>query len=257
MNAYKKGDQLTLGKSTVFANKQGVSSANSGATASNTLPDVCLTQIGNAVVPIPYSNTAQSSDLKDGSKTVHVDKASAAIDGCSYSKSTGDEAGNKKGIISGTKGDKAEFGNYSFDVKIEGKGVCRNTDLTMHNNRNTIGMNSDSSADPPPPKNPPPPKTTFRFKVLEHISWENYDPDAKCFKPGDANNNPIQNRKFKIRFSDGSIREETTDDEGIIELKDQDVHSKFEVIFEPEDARLNNKYYLFHHAITPLAKILE
>ncbi len=243
--------------STVFANKQGVSSKNSSATASNTAPDVCLTQIGNAVVPIPYPNTATSSDLKDGSKTVKVDGASAAIDGCSYSKSTGDEAGNKKGIMSGTKGDKAQFGNYSFDVKIEGKGVGRNTDLMTMNNKNTIGINSDSSADPPKPKNPPPPKATFRVRIVEHISWENYDPKAKCFKPGDANNNPIKNRMFKIRLPNGNVISKPTNDEGVIELADQDLHSKFEVIFEPEDASLNNKYYLFHHVITPLEKILE
>ncbi len=246
-----------MGNSTVFANKQGISNANSGAVASNTAPDVCLTQVGIAIVPIPYSNTAKSSDLKDGSKTVKVDGAMAAIDGCSYSKSTGDEAGNRKGIISGTVGNKAEFANYSFDVKFEGKGVCRNTDLMTMNNKNTIGVNQDSSADPPVPKYPPPPKDTFRFKVLEHISWNNYDEKAQCFLPGDAKNNPIKNRKLKIRMPDGTILEETTNDEGVIELKDQEIHSRFEVIFEPESAKMNNKYHLFHHAISPLEKILE
>jgi len=245
-----------LGNST-YVNKQGWSHKGSNATANNTAPDVCLTQVGNAVVPIPYPNTAKSGDLKGGSKTVTVDGQSAAIDGCSYSKSTGDEAGNRKGVSSGTHKGKAEFTNYSFNVKCEGKGICRNADSMMMNNGNTIGVNNDASADPPIPKIPPPPKDTFRFKVLEHISWNNYDVKTQCFKPGDADNNPIKNRKFKIRMPDGSIREETTNEEGVIELPGQDRHAKFEVIFEPENAQVNNKYYLFHHAITPLEKILE
>lgn len=238
--------------SSVFANKQGVSSANSGATASNTAPDVCLTQIGNAVVPIPYPNTAKSSDLKDGSKTVKVDGATAAIDGCCYSKSTGDEAGNKKGIMSGTKGDKTEFANYSFDVKIEGKGVGRNTDLTTMNNKNTIGMNSDSSADPPKPKNPPPPKDTLRIKVVEHMDWDTYDKKSDKFHLGYEGNKPIAERKFKIKLSDGSIIEKTTDANGLIELNDQDPHGRFELISESEDVEINYTEFLFSHAITPL-----
>ncbi len=242
--------------SSVFVNKQGWSHKGSGGVSTNTAPDVCLTQVGNSVIPIPYPNIAKSSDLKDGSKTVKVDGASAAIDGCCYSKSTGDEAGNRKGIASGTVGDKAQFINYSNNVQAEGKAVCRNADLMTHNNKNTMGMNMDSSATPPVPKQPPPPKTTFRVTVLEHISWENYDEKAKCFKPGDAKNNPIKNRMFKIKMPNGDIREEHTNDKGVIELTGQDYHSKFEVIFEPENATVNNKYYLFYNAITPLEKIL-
>ncbi len=242
--------------STVFANKQGVSSKNSSATASNTAPDVCLTQIGNAVVPIPYPNTAQSSDLKDGSKTVKVDGASAAIDGCCYSKSTGDEAGNKKGILSGTKGDKAQFANYSFDVKIEGKGVGRNTDLMTMNNKNTIGINSDSSADPPKPKNPPPPKDTLRIKVVEHISKDNYDKKARRFRLGHEDNKPIAGRKIKIKLPDGSIVEKATDDNGIIELTGQDPHGKFEIIFQPDNAKQNSRHFISSRGITPLKRNL-
>ena len=35
-----------------------------------------------------------------------------------------------------TKG-KAEFVNYSFDVKVEGKDVARALDLMLHNDKNT------------------------------------------------------------------------------------------------------------------------
>ncbi|MBP9014570.1 MAG: DUF4150 domain-containing protein [Smithella sp.] len=240
--------------SNVYVNGQGWSHKGSGGTAMNTAPDVCWTQIGLAVVPIPYPNVAKSSDLKDGSKTVKVEGQPAAIDGCNYSKSTGDEAGNRKGIISATKGDKAEFTNYSFDVKCEGKGICRNGDLMSMNNSNTIGRNRDSSAEPPPPKNPPPPKDTIRIKVVDHLSWSAYEKESKRFKMGHEENKPLSDFRFKIKLPDGSEVEATTDANGIIELKDQDPHGRYEITHIPDSAKLNNNHYLFSHAITPLKK---
>lgn len=38
-----------------------------------TAPDVCLTPVGNLVVPIPYTNVAVSMDTSNGSKSVFVD----------------------------------------------------------------------------------------------------------------------------------------------------------------------------------------
>ena len=55
-----------------------------------------------------------------------------------FSTSTGDEAGTAGGGVasSKTKG-KAEFVNFSFDVKFEGKNVARAFDLMLHNDKNT------------------------------------------------------------------------------------------------------------------------
>ena len=55
-----------------------------------------------------------------------------------FSTSTGDEAGTAGGGVASnkTKG-KAEFVNYSFDVKFEGKNVARAFDLMLHNDKNT------------------------------------------------------------------------------------------------------------------------
>jgi hypothetical protein len=103
----------------------------------NTFPDVCLTQVGNAVVPIPYSNTAVSQDTSKGSKTVFVDGNPIMLKDSVFSKSTGDEAGDKKGVGSGTVGDEAKFVNYSFDVSVEGRNVCRRLDPMTSNKGNT------------------------------------------------------------------------------------------------------------------------
>ena len=240
--------------SSVFVNKQGWSHKGSGGTATNTSPDVCLTQIGKAVVPIPYPNIAKSSDLQGGSKTVKVDGQSAAINGSSYSKSKGDEAGNRKGVMSGTQGDKAEFANYSFNVKCEGKGIGRNADLMTHNNKNTMGVNSDSSMEPPAPQQPPPPKDTIRIKVVDHLSWNGYDKKAKRFNLGQEENSPIAGMKFKIKLPDGSEIEKTTDDTGVIEFPGQDPHGRYEVTHVPENAKLNNNHYLFSQTVTPLKR---
>ncbi len=55
-----------------------------------------------------------------------------------FSMSTGDEGGSAGGgmISSKIKG-KAEFVNFSFDVKFEGKNVARAFDLMLHNDKNT------------------------------------------------------------------------------------------------------------------------
>ena len=129
--------EAIVGKSTVFVNKQGMSNKGSGAVVVSG-PDVCLTPMGTTVVPIPYTNVARSASLADGTKTVKIDGTMGAIDGCCYKKSSGDEPGSKKGVGSGTIQDKAEFINYSFDVKIEGKGACRNLDPMTQNNKNAM-----------------------------------------------------------------------------------------------------------------------
>jgi hypothetical protein len=54
-----------------------------------------------------------------------------------FMMSTGDEAGSLLGIASNKIKGKAEFVNYSFDVKFEGKGVARALDLMLHNDKNT------------------------------------------------------------------------------------------------------------------------
>lgn len=124
--------------STVFANKMGISHKASGA-VSTVGPDVCMTPKGKSSVPVPYTNTAKSADLEGGSTTVFIEGQPAAVKGCCYSVSTGDEPGSDGGVSSGTTSEKAEFISYSFDVKIEGKNACRNSDIMTHNNKNAMG----------------------------------------------------------------------------------------------------------------------
>ena len=122
----------------VFANGMGISHKGCGG-SSTVFPDVCKTPTPGGPVPVPYPNTAKSADLVSGSKTVKINGQSVAIKGCNFCVSTGDEPGSAGGVASGKTKGKAEFVSYSFDVKIEGKNVCRHGDLMTHNDKNTMG----------------------------------------------------------------------------------------------------------------------
>jgi hypothetical protein len=101
-------------------------------------PDVCKTPTPGGPVPIPYPNIARSADTAKGTKKVSVEGKPACIADSNFSTSTGDEAGTAGGgVASGKTKGKAEFVNYSFDVKFEGKGVARSFDLMLHNDKNT------------------------------------------------------------------------------------------------------------------------
>jgi hypothetical protein len=80
------------------------------------------------------------------------------LKGSNFSTSTGDEAGTAGGgvISSKTKG-KAEFVNYSFDVKVEGKNVPRLGDM-MIQNKGGAGNTPPMPEVQPPIVVPPPPK---------------------------------------------------------------------------------------------------
>ncbi len=123
---------------TTFANTRGIAHKGSGGT-SIVFPDVCLTQIGKAVVPIPYPNIGKSADTAKGPKSVKCDGEMPMVKSAIYSKSTGDEAGSKKGVVSGTIQAECEFMMYSFDIKFEGKNVCRLGDPLFHNKKNIMG----------------------------------------------------------------------------------------------------------------------
>ena len=123
---------------TTFSNGRGMVHKGSGG-KSLVFPDVCLTKVGKPVVPIPYPNLGQSADTTKGPKTVKTDGQMPMVKGALYSKSTGDEAGDRKGVISGTHKDVCEFMLYSFDVKFEGRNVCRLGDPLFHNKKNIMG----------------------------------------------------------------------------------------------------------------------
>jgi hypothetical protein len=113
---------------TVNANKMALVHASSSG-MNMIFPDVCKTPSPAGPIPIPYPNIAQSSDTADGTSTVKVDGNPVMVKGANYSKSSGDEAGTAKGIMSSKNMGKATPLLYSFDVKLDGKNAQRLTDM--------------------------------------------------------------------------------------------------------------------------------
>ncbi len=122
-----------------FANLRGIVHKGSGG-ISIVFPDVCKTPSPGGPVPIPYPNVGKASDTTNGPKSVKTDGKMPMVKGAKYSMSTGDEAGTAGGgVISGKIKAECEFMMYSFDVKIEGKNVCRLGDPLFHNKKNIVG----------------------------------------------------------------------------------------------------------------------
>jgi len=112
-----------------------VHSGSNGITMA--FPDVCKTPTPAGPVPIPYPNIAKSSDTAQGASTVKCDGNPVCVKDSNFMVSSGDEAGSLLGVASNKVKGKAEFVNFSFDVKIEGKNVPKAFDLMLHNDKNT------------------------------------------------------------------------------------------------------------------------
>lgn len=151
--------------SKVYANGLEIACrASSGKTVA-AFPDTCFTPPQAPPtppgVPVPYPNTALARDIAKGSKRVKFHSKEVYLKGVSYFKtSTGDEAGcaPKKGLITGKIKGKLYFQAGSVDVKVEGKNVCRNLDITTSNHGSMPGNTPpqphlSSLAPPAPPAN--------------------------------------------------------------------------------------------------------
>lgn len=122
-----------------FANGRGISHAGSNG-MSIVFPDVCKTPAPpGSPLPIPYPNTGRSSDTSGGPTSVTVEGKMPMVKGAKYQTTTGDEAGSVGGIMSSSTKGEAEFMMYSFDVKLDGKNVCRLGDPLFHNKKNAMG----------------------------------------------------------------------------------------------------------------------
>ena len=118
---------------TVYIN--GRSAVHKKSNGTLTTQDVCLT--GEEMLPITYFNIAKSADAEKTSTQVFIDGNGACHNKSIFAKSYGDEAGDHKGILSGTIQGKAEFITASKNVFIEGIPAVRQGDLMVSNNRNT------------------------------------------------------------------------------------------------------------------------
>ncbi|HYI02170.1 PAAR-like domain-containing protein [Hyalangium sp.] len=117
---------------TVIVNNLTVVHKDTGGMAI-AFPDVCKTPTPAGPVPIPYPNTAMSSNTAEGSQTVKADGQPMMLKSSYFSMSAGDEAGSAMGVASNKIKGKAYPKMYSFDVKVEGQNVFRFSDIMLQN----------------------------------------------------------------------------------------------------------------------------
>ena len=115
------------------------SSTNSGGTCF-AFPNVSLTQVGPAQVPIPYPSIGQLSDATGTSSDVKAGGSAVVIKSSTISSTTGDSAG-----LTGVKSGQPVSGNVTFktssnSVFANGQGVVRMFDQTEQNSGNAVGI---------------------------------------------------------------------------------------------------------------------
>lgn len=218
---------------TINANGLSIIHKGSGGEANATLPDVCATTIGKSTVNIAYGNNAKSSDLVNGTTTITADGGHPiAIKGSKFSKSTGDEGGDKKGVSSGTIQGEAEFISGSPTVLFEGKGVCRLSDQMTMNSGNTMCLGGA--------QNPSIPNNEVE-KLLHDLTIKCRHPDGILLKNAtfiifDESGAEIQSGQI-----DESGQGKAIDlSSGLISIKITESANPFEI---DEPLRQNNPYY--------------
>jgi uncharacterized protein (TIGR03034 family) len=218
---------------TINANGLSIVHKGSGGEANATLPDVCATTMGPSTVNIAYGNNAKSSDLVGGTKTITADGGHPiAIKGSKFSKSTGDEGGDKKGIVSGTIQGEAEFISGSPTVLFEGKGVCRLSDQMTMNSGNTMCLGGVQN---------PSISNDEEDVFLYDLTIKCRHPDGVLLKNStfsiiDGSGSEIQSGEI-----DGSGQGKAMDlSSGLINIKITESTNPFEI---DEPLRQNNPYY--------------
>ena len=104
------------------------------------MPDTCKTPAPpGPPVPLPYPNVAMCNQALPSTCAlkVLVEGKPVLTKQSEIPMSTGDEAGSALGVMSNKVKGVCEFMLYSFDVKYEGKNVCRAFDIMLHNDKNT------------------------------------------------------------------------------------------------------------------------
>ncbi|MBL4608678.1 MAG: DUF4150 domain-containing protein [Pseudomonadales bacterium] len=101
------------------------------------VPDVCLTPAPPAPpVPIPYPNIGMVNQASKTSTKVKFAGKAVVTKKSEIPRSSGDEAGVNKGVVSGMNMDKVTFKKGSSKVKIQGQPCVHLTTMTGHNGSN-------------------------------------------------------------------------------------------------------------------------
>src|ERR1700722_5477924 len=96
-------------------------------------PDVRKTQVGPAVVPLPYPNIGQCPTAVQTTTKVLIANMPAITQGSKLPMSQGDEAGAEGGVVSGMIMGEIAFRTTSSKVAFQGQKAVVLTAVTAHN----------------------------------------------------------------------------------------------------------------------------
>ena len=100
-------------------------------------PDTCLTPAPPAPpIPVPYPNFGMVNQAKNTAKKVKFSGKEVVTKKSEISRSSGDEAGVNKGVMSGMNMGKVTFKKGSSKVKVQGQDCIHLTSMTGHNGMN-------------------------------------------------------------------------------------------------------------------------
>lgn len=99
-------------------------------------PDVCKVPAPPApFVPVPFPNIGMLTQAKGSScsSKVKIKGKKTVTKKTEISRTSGDEAGTLKGMVSGTNMDKAKYSTGVSKVKVEGNDIVNQLKPSMHN----------------------------------------------------------------------------------------------------------------------------
>ena len=100
-------------------------------------PDTCLTPAPpSPPIPVPYPNFGMVNQAKNTAKKVKFSGKEVITKKSEISRSSGDEAGVNKGVMSGMNMGKVTFKKGSSKVKVQGQDCIHLTSMTGHNGMN-------------------------------------------------------------------------------------------------------------------------
>ncbi len=102
-------------------------------------PDVCLTPVGSAVVPIPYQVVDYCGHDANYAESVRFRRLKSMVLRSHTTHVHGDKPGTRKGVKSGTVEDICEPIGHAPQVRAEGSPIIRHLDRFWMNSRNTVG----------------------------------------------------------------------------------------------------------------------
>lgn len=120
---------------TLTANQRKVVHTGSGDTHV-TFPDLRASHQSGFPEPVPGTSAIASAGGENGPLMVKIDGEMPMVRGATYQAASGTADTT---LVNQTNDSASRFLQYSFNVRLEGRAVCRQGDLLFHNGLNSFG----------------------------------------------------------------------------------------------------------------------